>query len=89
MTRKVKDLAVCVNKYEKDGQTKGKYINIGVVMQDDSGKEFILLDKTFNPAGVDTGEYDQVMVTIFDNKNSNSRKKKKDYYSDNNEDIPF
>ena len=95
MTKKVKDLAVRMGSYEKNGATKGRYMNIGVVMVDDNGKEFILLDKTFNPAGVDTGEHDKVMVTIFDDtRNSNvspvEKAKTRDFYpTHNDDDIPF
>ena len=66
MIRKIKDLAVKVSSYEKDGQTKGKYINIGAIMEGNDGSEFILLSKTFNPAGVNTPEgKDQVLISIF------------------------
>ena len=66
MTRKVKDLAVKVATYEKDGRTKGKYINIGAIMRGNDGSEFILMSKTFNPAGVSTPDgKDQVLISIF------------------------
>jgi len=59
---------VKVGEYQKEGQTKGRYENIGVVMEDDSGREFILLKRTFNPAGVPgSGDRDSIVVSIFNN----------------------
>ena len=52
MAHKVKDLAVKVGSYQKDGKEKGRYLNVGVILKTDDGGEFILLDRTFNPAGV-------------------------------------
>lgn len=56
-THKKYDLAVAVDSYtDRDGKKKNKYQNIGSVMQKDDGSEFILLDRTFNPAGVPNPE---------------------------------
>tara|TARA_R110000822_G_C15078267_1_gene469356 strand:- start:85 stop:366 length:282 start_codon:yes stop_codon:yes gene_type:complete len=48
---KIYDLVVKVGEYQKDGQTKAKNKNIGIVMQNDKGM-YIIMDRTFNPAGV-------------------------------------
>ena len=45
MATKVYDIAVKTGEYQKDGQTKGRYKNIGVVMKGDDGS-FIILDRT-------------------------------------------
>ncbi len=67
MTKKIKDLAVKVGSYVKDGKEKGRYINIGMVMQKDDGGEFILLNRTFNPAGVPNPDNkDSIIVSSFD-----------------------
>jgi hypothetical protein len=68
--RKVHDLAVVVGQYQKDGQTKNRYQNIGVMMETDTGGRFILLDRSFNPAGVpyDAARGNQIMVSLFDDK---------------------
>lgn len=50
-TRKLYDLAVKVGEYEQNGKTKGRYQNVGAVMEGDNGK-YIFLDRFFNPAGV-------------------------------------
>jgi hypothetical protein len=54
------DLAVKVGTH-KDG--KGKWKNIGVMMEGNNGP-YILLDRTFNPAGVTTDK-DMLMVSCF------------------------
>lgn len=65
--KRVKDLAVKVGSYTKDGKEKGRYLNIGTLMQDDKGGQFILLDRTFNPAGVvDASGKASVLVSLFD-----------------------
>lgn len=65
--RKTADLAVKVGTYEKGGETKGKYINVGLVLKDDDNKTMILLNRTFNPAGVPNPEgKDTVIISKFD-----------------------
>ena len=62
---KVYDMAVKVGEYVKDGETKGRYENIGSVMKGENGS-FCLLKKTFNPAGVQTAEgKDSILVSLF------------------------
>ena len=46
------DLVVKTGEYtDQSGATKGRFKNVGVVMEDRDGP-YILLDRTFNPAGV-------------------------------------
>lgn len=46
------DLVVKVGEYtDGQGQTKGRFKNVGVMMEGQNGP-YILLDRTFNPAGV-------------------------------------
>jgi len=47
-----KKLSVKIGEYQKDGQTKGRYVNIGVIMQSSDGGEYVLLDPTVSMAGV-------------------------------------
>ena len=65
----MKNLSVANGTYEKDGQTKTRWVNIGKIMSKD-GKEFMLLDPTINLAGFprDQGR-DMVMVGIFEENN--------------------
>lgn len=63
MTKKTHSLAVKVGKYVKNGEEKNKYVYIGSVLEGDYGP-FILMDKTFNPAGV-PAEGDCIKVSMF------------------------
>ena len=47
----VKRLMVKTGEYQKDGQTKGRYTEVGVIMSNDKG-EYALLDPAVNLAGV-------------------------------------
>jgi hypothetical protein len=60
------DLAVKVGQYEKDGVTKNKYLNVGAVLENEDGGQFILLNKTFSPAGVpDDRGGDSILISMF------------------------
>lgn len=51
--RKVYDLMVKVGEYQNSaGEKKGRYVQAGRVMQSDDGGEYVLINRTFNPAGV-------------------------------------
>ena len=66
--------------YQKDGQEKGEYTKLGVILTNDNG-EYMLMDPCINLAGVllkqnalaaKTGgqQRDMVMVSIFDDDNN-------------------
>ena len=66
-TKKIKDLAVKIGTYEKGGETKNRYINIGCILEKDDGGKFMLLERTFNPAGVPNPEgKETLLVSMFD-----------------------
>ena len=46
-----KRLVAKVGTYTKDGQEKGEYVKIGVILSNDNG-EYALIDPTINLAGV-------------------------------------
>jgi hypothetical protein len=87
--QKVKDLAVKVGEYKtKDGKTKGQYESVGSIMQTDTGS-FILLNRTFNPAGVANPENrSSVIVSIFDPRSNEERGKPAVEGADDS-DLPF
>lgn len=65
--KKIRDLAVKTGSYTVNGETKGRYKNVGSLMQSEDGSRFILLDTTFNPAGVPNPDNrDNVLISIFD-----------------------
>lgn len=96
MTKKIKDLAVKVGTYQKDGAEKARYINIGVILEKDDGGKFMLLDRTFNPAGVPNPDgRDTVMVSMFDvdgnkeDKTPSKPKAQERQKNDMDDEIPF
>ena len=67
--------------YQKDGQEKGEYTRIGVLMAGNDGGEYMLIDPTINLAGVLVKQNilaaaqgkpprDSVMVSVFDDSQS-------------------
>lgn len=71
MAQKLYDLAVKTGEYVKNGETKNRYENIGAVMQNDNGK-FIMLKRTFNPAGVNS-DRDNILVSMFEPRQNNQQ----------------
>ena len=70
MARKVKNLSVKTREYTKDGVKKANWQNIGVIMENDQGKQFMLIDRWVNLAGLPdfSGKPNPsaVMVNLFD-----------------------
>lgn len=53
--KKIRDVTVKTGEYtdRNTGETKGRWQNVGSLMQnEDDGSFFVVLDRTFNPAGV-------------------------------------
>jgi hypothetical protein len=64
---KTHDLAVKTGEYQKDGKAKARYLNVGMVMRKDDGGEIILLNRTFNPAGVPVEDgKDSIVISKFE-----------------------
>lgn len=73
MAKKLYDLAVKTGEYTVQGQTKGRYENVGAVMQSDDGGKFIMLKRVFNPAGVPDlsgRNSDSILLSMFPPKDS-------------------
>lgn len=71
MAQKIKDLAVKTGEYHDavTGETKGRYENVGAIMKNDEGNAFMMLKRTFNPAGVPNPDNrDSVLISMFDPK---------------------
>jgi hypothetical protein len=67
MAKKLYDLAVKTGEYQKDGETKGRYENVGAVFANDEGGKFITLKRTFNPAGVPNPDgRDSLILSMFE-----------------------
>lgn len=75
-TVKTHDLAVKVGSYEKDGKTKGRYKNVGMILKKDDGGEMILIDPLFNFAAVTRQEgKDMVIISKFEVKENEQKPK--------------
>lgn len=78
MAKKLYDLAVKTGEYKAaDGSTKGRWQNIGAVMQADDGSKFIMLAKWFNPAGVPdlsgkNATSESILLSMFEPKDKNA-----------------
>lgn len=72
MPKKLYDLAVKTGSYTNAaGETKGRYENVGVVLQLDDGGKIILLKRSFNPAGVPFNpDSDRIAVSMFEPKDA-------------------
>ena len=68
-----KKLMVANGKYQKDGQEKTKWLEVGVILES-NGKEFMLIDPIINFAGFDRQGKDRVMVSIFEDQHNNQQK---------------
>lgn len=73
MATKKYDAAVKVGEYtDREGNTKGKWLNVGAVLQTENG-HCLLLDRTFNPAGMPDPEgRGTVMVSLFEPRRDNA-----------------
>ena len=72
-----KRITAKTEEYQKDGETKGKYVEVGVILSNQNG-EYILLDPTVSLSGIlakqNTLEFkkggqmrDNIMCSVFDN----------------------
>ena len=85
MAKKIKNLSVKTREYkDRDGNSKANYQNVGAIMENDNGKQFMLIDKFINFAGLPdfSGKENSasLLVNIFDVDNEY---KPKSYRADN------
>jgi hypothetical protein len=63
--KKTDDLAVKVGEFQQDGETKGRYENVGHILSD-GDREMYMIKRTFNPAGVPNPDgRDTVLLSRF------------------------
>ena len=65
MTKLIYTAAVKIGEKVVDGETKNRYVNVGAILENDEGKMFMILEKTFNPAGVMNDNRQNVIVSLF------------------------
>lgn len=64
--KKIYDLSVKTGSYQKNGETKGKYSNVGVVIEKEDGGKFMMIDPHFNFAAIRREEgKNMVIVSMF------------------------
>lgn len=69
--QKIMDITVKTGEYQdpQSGMTKGRYQNVGSLMLGDDGRQFIILDRTFNLAGVPNPQNrPSVILSLFEPK---------------------
>ena len=66
--KKVYDCAVAVG-VKKDGKKVWK--TVGALMENENGK-FLMLDKIFNPAGVESEGRSSILISLFEPKEENN-----------------
>lgn len=72
MATKKYDVAVKTGSYEKDGETKNRYENVGSIFQGEHGP-YLVLKRSFNPAGVPFKEgSDSILLSLFEPKEKES-----------------
>ncbi len=66
------DIVATVGTYQKNGETKSRFKNVGVMMEKD-GKPFLLLERTFNLAGLPNPHgKDTVLLSLYEPKDKGS-----------------
>lgn len=63
--KKLYDAVVKTGTYESNGETKGRFENVGVVMEGNEGGLFLLLKATFNPAGIKQEGKESVLINFY------------------------
>jgi len=88
------DLSVKTGEYtDSSGVVKGRYQNVGVVMEGQNGP-YILLNRTFNPAGV-AGQADResIIISMFEPKQNDApaqqRQTAAQAVADLEDEVPF
>lgn len=88
--RKTHDLAVRVESYQQNGQTKFKYKTVGLVLTNERGDEMLLIDRTFNPAGALVDGKSGVVLSKFEREDDRQPPPRQaPAAADFDDDIPF
>lgn len=62
----IENVVVKTGEYtDRSGNTKGRYEKVGRVMLMDDGRKMVLLNRTFNPAGVPSDK-DSIILNFFE-----------------------
>lgn len=93
MSSKTHDVTTKVGEFQQNGETKARWKNVGSLIKTDKGSMVLLLDRTFNPAGVPgEGNSESVMLQFFKVDNDRQQQKSQapvDAGNPYEDDIPF
>ena len=88
--KKLYDLAVKTGSYQKEGETKNRYQNIGAVMEKEDGSRFMFISRWFNPAGVPfKDDSESIIVSMFKPKSDNQESAAAPAPVPSDDEIPF
>ena len=80
----MKKLSVANGTYEKNGETKTRWVNVGILNTTAEGKEYMLIDPTINFAAFQRQEgKDMVMVGVFEEQQQNNNQQQNQGYNQN------
>lgn len=70
MSKKIYDVVARVGSFidPQSGEEKGKFENVGAVIENSNGGMNLLLSKTFNPAGLAQPDKESVILSLFEPK---------------------
>lgn len=72
--KKVYDLVVVTGSFPTQNGQKNRYKNVGSVIRNDDGSEFVALDRSFNPAGIPFKDgSDTITLSMFEPKENNQQ----------------
>lgn len=66
--QKIMDIVAKTGEYQdQTGMTKGRYQNVGSLMQGDDGRQFIIMERWFSPAGLPNPQQrSSVILSLFE-----------------------
>lgn len=66
--QKIMDIVAKTGEYQDQaGMTKGRYQNVGSLMQGDDGRQFIIMERWFSPAGLPNPQQrSSVILSLFE-----------------------
>jgi len=89
MLKKLYDLCAVNGTYEKNGETKNRYVNVGAIMEKEDGGRFIFLERSFNPAGIPNPDNrTNIILSMFKKENGNQGQENNNNFN-SDDDIPF
>lgn len=85
------DVVARIGEYEdEDGETRGRWLTVGAVIETDNGP-CLLLERSFNPAGMPRGRKGTtaVLLNLFKPDSGKKGKKSEKKGEDFDDDMPF